>query len=181
MPHLVAPTVDLYASFVDAMREFRSEGRGAPDDGSSIGEDLRASVDGDEQRFVSYVAWLRAEALPDTPRPADRVASTTLWWVDGDDYIGRIAIRHDLTDWLREYGGHIGYDVRASRRRQGHASAMLRAALPLAHDLGIDPALLTCDSTNVASRRVIEGAGGVFEDERGGKLRFWLPTHAPSA
>ena len=36
--------------------------------------------------------------------------------------------RHDL---LRR-GGHIGYDVRPSARRRGHATAMLAAALPLA-------------------------------------------------
>lgn len=73
-------------------------------------------------------------------------------------------------------GGHIGYDVRRSRRRAGHATAMLAATLPVAHRLGIDPALVTCDADNVGSRRVIEANGGVLEDERNGKLRFWLPT-----
>jgi predicted acetyltransferase len=53
---------------------------------------------------------------------------------------------------------------------------MLAAALPVASRLGVDPALLTCDATNVASRKVIEAAGGVLEDQRGEKLRFWLPT-----
>jgi hypothetical protein len=45
-----------------------------------------------------------------------------------------------------------------------------------ARDLGIDPALLTCDDTNTGSRRVIESNGGVFEDKRRDKLRFWVPT-----
>jgi len=53
---------------------------------------------------------------------------------------------------------------------------MLRACLPVASGLGIDPALVTCDDTNEASRRVIEAAGGVFEDQRGEKLRYWVPT-----
>ena len=101
---------------------------------------------------------------------------TTLWWVDGSAYLGRIAIRHRLTPALREVGGHIGYDVRRSARRQGHATAMLAAALPVAAALGIDPALVTCDDTNVASRKVIEANGGVLEDERAGVLRFWVPT-----
>ena len=81
-----------------------------------------------------------------------------------------------LTEWLAEFGGHIGYEVRPSARRQGHATTMLRQVLPHVHDLGIDPALLTCDDTNVASRKVIEAAGGTFEDQRGIKLRFWVPT-----
>lgn len=85
-------------------------------------------------------------------------------------------MRHELTPWLLEVGGHIGYDVRRSRRRQGHATRMLAAVLPEAARLGIDRALLTCDADNVASRRVIESNGGVLEDRRGEKLRYWVPT-----
>ena len=48
---------------------------------------------------------------------------------------------------------------------------MLAAVLPEAHARGIDPALLTCDADNVASRRVIEANGGVLEDQRGHKLQ----------
>ena len=176
MPHLAAPSIAVRESFLAAMAEFRAEGRGAPDDNSTIGEDLRSGRLDDAYGFERYVAEARADARPESPRPPGRVPCTTLWWVDGSEYLGRIAIRHTLTDWLREYGGHIGYDVRASRRREGHATAMLQAALPIAHDLGIDPALLTCDDTNVGSRRVIENAGGRFEDQRGEKLRFWVPT-----
>ena len=54
---------------------------------------------------------------------------------------------------------------------------MLGAALPLAGGMGIDPALITCDTTNVASRRVIERNGGLLQDECDGALRFWVPTH----
>ena len=53
---------------------------------------------------------------------------------------------------------------------------MLHDVLPHANLLGIDPALVTCDVDNVASRRVIEANGGILEDERRGKLRFWVPT-----
>jgi predicted acetyltransferase len=108
------------------------------------------------------------------------VHNTNLWWVDGpegaEEYVGRMSIRHRLNDGLLELGGHIGYDVRRSRRRRGHATAMLREALPVARRLGIGKALVTCDSDNVASRRVIEANGGVLEDQRGDKLRFWVPT-----
>jgi predicted acetyltransferase len=36
--------------------------------------------------------------------------------------------------------------------------------------------LVTCDLDNVASRRTIENNGGVFEDVRDGKRRYWVPT-----
>ena len=35
---------------------------------------------------------------------------------------------------------------------------------------------MTCDTDNTGSRKVIEAAGGTFEDERGGKLRYWIST-----
>lgn len=178
MPHLAVPTVDVRDSFLAAMAEFRAEGRGAADDNSSIGVDLRGGRLDPAYGFDRYVGELRADSLPSTPRPPNRVACTTLWWVEGDEYLGRIAIRHELTEWLREYGGHIGYDVRPTARLRGHATAMLRAALPVAHELGIEQALVTCDDTNVGSRRVIENCGGRFEDQRGAKLRFWVPTAA---
>jgi predicted acetyltransferase len=116
------------------------------------------------------------QAREDAPRPAWMVPSTTLWWVDGTDYLGRISIRHRLTPTLLEWGGHIGYDVRPSARRRGYATAMLAAARPVAARLGIDPALVTCDPDNTGSRKVIEANGGVLEDQRAGKLRFWVPT-----
>ena len=45
------------------------------------------------------------------------VLTSTRWWVEGEQYLGRIAVRHELNDFLREVGGHIGYDVRPSARR----------------------------------------------------------------
>jgi predicted acetyltransferase len=100
--------------------------------------------------------------------------------VNGGEYLGRIAIRHRLTDGLREWGGHIGYIVRPSARQRGYATAMLAAALLLARGLGIDPALLTCDAGNIGSRKVIEANGGRLEDQRGVKLRYWVPASQPA-
>lgn len=179
MAELIPPTARVRGSFLVAMAEFRAEGRGGAADQTMVGDEIRdfgqawsTAPDG----FATYVDWLRAQALEESPRPDGYVPSTTLWWVDGDGYLGRLAIRHRLTPRLLEMGGHIGYDVRPSARRRGHATAMLRAALPVARGLGIGSALVTCDLDNVASRRVIERNGGVLEDRREGKLRFWVPT-----
>jgi predicted acetyltransferase len=177
VPALTPPTTAVHESFLAAMAEFSAEGRG-PGDGSMIGHDIGTfgaswhSLEG----FRSYVEHVRQQAREEAPRPAHYVPATTFWWVEGAEYLGRIAIRHRLTPTLIEVGGHIGYDVRASARGRGHATAMLAAALPVANRLGIDPALLTCHRANVASRRVIERNGGVLEDERYGGLRFFVPT-----
>jgi predicted acetyltransferase len=179
VPELVAPTTSVHTSFLEAMAEFEAEGRSGADDHSMLGEEIRINRDTwhDADAFAAYTQRLRADALDETPRPTGWVPCTTLWYVEGSEYLGRLAIRHRLTEWLLEVGGHIGYDVRPSARRQGHATAMLRAALPVAYGLRIHPLLITCDADNVASRKVIEANGGHFTDEREGKLRFWVPTY----
>ncbi len=163
------------------MDEFLAEGRGSADDNSVIGRYLRdhlaATASG--EAFEAFVAGIRANRREETPRPPGFVPDTELWWVEGDAFLGRIGVRHRLTPTLLEVGGHIGYDVRPSARRRGHATEMLRQALVVAWELGIDPALVTCDVDNAGSRTVIERNGGVLEDRRGGKLRFWVPGIAP--
>jgi predicted acetyltransferase len=179
VPALVEPDVRLHASFLRAMAGFEAEGRGGADDSSTIGRDLRVwgSRWHDRAAFADYVAEVRALALPETPRPAGHVPSTTLWWAQGDEYLGRIQLRQQLNDFLREYGGHIGYDVPPEHRRRGHATAMLRAMPPIVSgQYGLEQVLITCDHDNVASRTVIEACGGVFEDQSGEKLRYWVPT-----
>jgi len=178
MPELVVPHTGVQASFIDAMTEFAAEGRGDVRDDSMIGHDIRVNGGSwaDPGVFATYVQRVVADAEPDAPRLDGFVPSTTRWWVEGDTYLARIAVRHALTPWLLEQGGHIGYDVRPSARRRGHATAMLRAALPVAAGLGIDQALVTCDHDNLGSLKVIEACGGVFEDRRADKLRYWVLT-----
>jgi predicted acetyltransferase len=177
MPQLIAPDVRVRQSFLAAMAEFRAEGRGSRADDTMIGSEMRkftaswSTPDG----FASFVAAIRSQSRGEQ-LPEGFVPCTTLWWVNGDAYLGRIAIRHELTPWLLEFGGHVGYDVRPTARRRGHATAMLQAALPVARELGIESVLITCDVANIASRKVIESCGGHLEDERGGKLRFWTRT-----
>ena len=167
-PTLTEPTPRVHASFVEAVREYRAEGRYRRLDPAQLA---------DPDQFRRYLDLLRADARPGVIRY--RVPQTNLWLVEGDEYLGRLSIRHRLTRRLRFKGGHIGYDVRPSRRRRGHATLMLRLSLPLAHQLGIDPALVTCDDTNVASRRVIEANGGRLASASDGILRFWVPTSPP--
>jgi predicted acetyltransferase len=184
VPELVRPNVRYQKSFLEAAEEvFWST-----EDNHYAGLSVYPAVDdypGEEyelddlrsvETFAVFAARLRSTADDSTWFPEGIVPSTILWWVDGDTYLGRLAIRHRLTPWLRDFGGHIGYVVRPAARRRGHATAMLAAALPVAAGLGIDPALLTCDDTNVASRKVIEANGGVFDTQRGIKLRYWVPT-----
>ncbi len=83
--------------------------------------------------------------------------------VDGA-MVGRVSVRHALNDHLLRWGGHIGYGVRPAWRGRGLATAMLRASLDVARDVGISRALVVCEDGNVASARTIERCGGVLED-----------------
>lgn len=130
----------------------------------------------DTAAFTTYVKRVLSEQDEAAGRADWFVPMTTLWWAESDQMLGRLATRRRLTPALEKAGGHIGYDVRPSARRQGHATAMLAAALPIARSLGVTQALLTVDETNSASRRVIETNGGRFIDTVGEKRRYWVPT-----
>ncbi len=173
MADLSTPDVRFRESFLEAMAEFEDEGRAGGD--SMIGADLAqfGSVWHTSEGFEDYLTQTLEESR--RPRRPGFVCQTTWWWTEGDEYLGRISLRHELTPALLEVGGHVGYDVRRSRRRQGHGTRMLAAVLPEAASLGIDPVLVTCDVGNLGSRKVIEANGGVLEDRRGAKLRFWVP------
>ena len=111
--------------------------------------------------------------------PPDRVPSTFLMAVVGDDVVGRVSIRHRLNDHLMVEGGHIGYAIRPAFRRRGYATQVLRQSLDIVRGMGIERALVTCDDDNTASARVIESCGGVLEDvvvtqKYGPVRRYWI-------
>ncbi|HMK91714.1 MAG TPA: GNAT family N-acetyltransferase [Thermoleophilia bacterium] len=167
MLRLVTPDLSLHDSFLQALVEYHREGRHL---------DLTIDALREPAAFARYLATLRADARAETHRSSTRVPQTNLWWADDDQYLGRISIRHELNAGLRRIGGHIGYEIRPSARLRGNGKAMLAAALPVAAELGIDPALITCDATNAASRRVIESNGGRYAGRDGSELHFWVPT-----
>jgi predicted acetyltransferase len=126
--------------------------------------------------FADMVRFVVGQEEPDAPRPAGFVPSTARWMVDAGELVGRISLRHELTELLLAWGGHIGYSVRPSARRRGYATDALRQMLPLCAERGLGQVLVTCDEENVASRKVIEANGGRYEDSNEGKRRYWVPT-----
>ena len=107
------------------------------------------------------------------------VPSTTLLAYNKENtLVGMIDIRHKLNDYLLEFGGHVGYSVRPTARRQGVATQMLTQTLKICRQLGIKKRLVTCDKTNIASAATIIKCGGILENEvfEGDALiqRYWI-------
>jgi predicted acetyltransferase len=178
MPILTAPTSAVHRSFLAAWDEFMAEDERWMGARTIVGDEQEWSREQAEDpvEFARMVAAIRTEADPATELPSGLVHQTVLWYVEGDEWLGRLSIRHRLNPALLEVAGHITYGVRPSARRQGHGTRMLAQSLPVAAELGIDPVMVSCDTDNVGSRKVIQAAGGELEDERHGKLRFWVPT-----
>ena len=89
-----------------------------------------------------------------------------------------IDIRHYLNEFLKQFGGNIGYSVRKNERNKGYAKQMLKLALEKCKDLKMKKVLITCDEDNIASEKVILSANAKLEDIRNvdgeNKKRFWI-------
>jgi len=97
----------------------------------------------------------RGERLVD-----ERGPELEFWLEERHAIVGCARLRLTLTPELEKEGGHIGYDVRPSMRRQGYGTALLGLTLLEARSRGIQRARITCDVDNEGSSKVIERNGG---------------------
>lgn len=139
------------------------------------GFDLVTDADRPWTEILAHWETERTQALP------GRVTADYLVGEVDGVIVGRVSIRHELNDALREVGGHVGYAVGPEFRRRGYATAMLAQSLELLAARGVEQVLVTCDDTNLASAAVIERCGGVLEDIThpegfAPKRRYWIST-----
>jgi len=166
--NLKQPALQYKDSYLAALAEFQAEGRYQ----NLSREEL--SVD-----FGSFI-----KNIPAIRKELNKVPETEYWLINCDEYIGRLSIRHELNAELLQHGGHIGYAIRPSQRGKGYGKKALELGLTEAQKLGLDKVLITCDSTNIGSRKIIESHNGVLENEVEGipghptKLRFWIDIKA---
>ena len=134
----------------------------------SIGED---SLHGSSllTEMESYSAWLAHlnKQSDKATVSSDWVVSTTLIAIRENDkkIIGTIDIRHELNEFLREFGGHIGFGVRPTERGKGYATEILRLGLEYCKMLGLEKVMVACYKENIPSAKTILKNGGILEKE----------------
>jgi len=133
----------------------------ADTDYSRAGEEPYCGMRG----WAGYMSWLlliRRQARPDVMEYGSN--PNEIWFMLDDDgsICGFGQLRPYDTDDVMTWAGHIGYSVPPSRRGKGCATELLKMMLQLAYKRGLKQVLLTCDTDNYASRRVIEKCGGEF-------------------
>jgi predicted acetyltransferase len=147
---LIEPTIIWQAAFLEMAAEFVAA------------NDLRYQAAITD--FAGYLKYLQQFAQG-TDLPPRIVRETTYWGLDGATIVGCIRLRHQLTPALEQIGGHIGYEVRPSRRRQGYGTQLLALTLERARQHQLTRVLITCDTDNISSARIIEKNGGQLLDQ----------------
>lgn len=112
-----------------------------------------------------FLKWLRDDSKG-VNLEKGMVQMTTYWAVVNNQVVGRINFRHKLNKALREYGGHIGYAVCPSQQKKGYATQMLSLVLGKIKKLNFKKIMLSCDSDNIGSNKVIEKNGGRLEKSK---------------
>lgn len=112
-----------------------------------------------------YKTWLSS-----VTRNADKETVSKDWVLtdtffavtDQNEIVGMIDLRHELNDFLKNFG-NCGYSVRPSRRRLGYATEMLRQVLQIAKESGMKEVHLSVERSNTPSVKTIQRNGGVPE------------------
>ena len=117
----------------------------------------------DGMTYPEMLEILRKENAGIDLRP-NRVPHTMLYGFLNNEIIGRVSIRHELNDYLKQRGGHIGYAVAKPYRKKGYATEMVRQGLEYCKSLGLESIMITCSDDNEASWKIVEKFGGLMQD-----------------
>ena len=168
MLYLIKPSALYKDSFMEGLKEFHCEGR-----------NLQYDFEKTNVGFNEFVQEL-LDREDENKLKEGRVKESIFWLIDRHEFIGRVSVRHELNENLSKIGGHVGYEIRPSKRRKGYGKRILELALKEAKRLELTKVLVTCDSYNIGSKKIIESNGGVFENELFtedcdmSKLRYWI-------
>jgi predicted acetyltransferase len=158
MIRLEFPSTKYKSTYLRAVKEFLKKGSdNESTDHYLKHKDLESHFDKFVQELTDHNNGHIKEGL---------VPSTEFWIIDENGkYCGRISLRHTLNEYLRNFGGHIGYDIIPSERGHNYATNALELCLKEAKKVGLNEVLVTCDDDNIPSIKTIEKNGGILQDK----------------
>lgn len=114
----------------------------------------------------SFEEWFQVveNAKDETTLPEGWVPASTYIYLNDDEMVGIINLRHRLNPNLVRTGGHIGYSIKPKFRGQGFGKKMLAEVLDIARQMDMKMVLITAAEDNPASTKMIEANGGVLEN-----------------
>ncbi|GLR06578.1 acetyltransferase [Vibrio hyugaensis] len=122
---------------------------------AQAGMEMYIAAQSDSEALLKKrIGYANGEGLPEGWTP-----SATYFCIEDGVILGSIRVREGNNDYLEKVIGHIGYETAPDAQGKGIATTMLNwVKLKVIQDTVI----VTCDVNNIASRRVIEKAGGEF-------------------
>jgi predicted acetyltransferase len=125
------------------------------------------TINGSEllDRMESYDEWLKSvtdNISEETVNPSWVVTDTYFAFDDNDRIVGIVDLRHELNDFLKDFG-NSGYSVRPSERRKGYATQMLGLIVKRAEEIGLERLQLSVERTNEPSVKTIIKNNGKYE------------------
>lgn len=151
MIKLVAPSFELKNQIIDFKEEFIKN-----DENIIPGSELLDKI----STFEEWIEYVSKNSSPITVSK-DWVVTDTYLATDNNLIVGIISLRHELNDFLKDFG-HVGYSVRPSRRCRGYATAMLKEVLKIAKKYDLKELQLSAEKDNIASIKIIEKNNGKY-------------------
>ena len=122
---LISPSLRYRQTQLEAFKEFQAHGE-------HLDVDLTLLAD----RLEELLTWIQAQQDPSTV-DAGELPFFDYWLIDQEEWIGKLTLRPRIDERFPSAGGHIGYEIRPSKRRQGYGTILLRLGLEKAREQGL--------------------------------------------
>jgi len=169
---LVRIHIDLAYAYLSMVNEFEAAGEGYPYNNIPLAR----------RDFAAFVQELQEEEQGIGLPPGIAPQTTYVLVRARATILGEIRFRPQQTPPYCAGHDHVGYNVRPSERRHGHASFMLACVVGEAQERGLPGLALTVAVDNLPSMRLIEKQGGrpaTAPDCATATTLYWIPLSLP--